>query len=149
MAEPGTIDERPVGLTGDTDHQLDVQRTLPCSLEEAWDLLTSDAGTRVWLDTQKAPGADRGARFKTRDGTKGQILSYRVCDRIRLTWRPKKRDADTTLQVSVHQEPDGTTLRFHQEHLNDDEELRMMHGHWRDVLDRLHELVAARKASPQ
>lgn len=127
----------PTGLAKDSDWQVGVQRTLPLDLEEAWSLLVSDVGTRIWLGTKTPPDPAPGARYKTPDGTVGEIRSFRVCDRVRLTWRPKAWDHDSTIEATLTPSPAGTTLRFHQERLASQEEREAMRAHWQHVLDAL------------
>ncbi len=128
---------KPAGLTKDTGWQVGVQRTLPLDLEEAWSFLVSDAGTRIWLGTKTPPDPAPGARYKTRDGTVGEIRSFRVYDRVRLTWKPKDWDHDSTVQVALTPSPTGTAFRFHQERMASQDEREAMREHWNNVLDAL------------
>ena len=117
----------PTGLTKDAGWQIGVSRTLPCSLEEAWALLTSDEGRAVW----QAPD----------DGTAGEVRSLRPLDRMRLTWTPAGWDHDTTVQVVVRPAKNGTSIRFHQERMANADERERQRTHWAAVLDRLEALV--------
>ncbi len=135
--------DTPTGLTQDVGWQIGVQRTLPVDLEEAWALLVSEAGTKIWLGTKKPPGAERRARYKTKNGTVGEVRSFRVCDRIRLTWRPKDWDHDSTVQVALTPAANGTAIRFHQERLASEQERNAMREHWQGVLEALERHVAA------
>ena len=41
--------KKPVGLTKDVGFQIGVRRTLPISRDDAWQLLTSKRGVKIWL----------------------------------------------------------------------------------------------------
>jgi len=117
----------PVGLTKDAGWEIGVSRTLPCTPEEAWQLLMSDEGRAVWLNPD--------------DGTEGETRSCRPLDRFRLIWTPKGRDHDTTLQVVVRPNQSGTSVRFHQERMASAEERERQREHWAAVIDRLRDLL--------
>ena len=117
----------PTGLTKDAGWQIGVSRTLPCTPEEAWDLLTSDEGRAVW----QAP----------EDGTAGEVRSLRPLDRMRVIWTPAGWDHDTTVQVVVRPAKTGTSIRFHQERMANADERERQRAHWSAVLDRLEALV--------
>lgn len=143
---PDAENTAPAGLTQDVGWQIEVQQTLPLDHENTWSLLVSDTGTRIWLGTKKAPGAERGARYKAKDGTTGEVLSFRVYDRIRLSWKPKGWDHGSTVEVVLSPTADGTAVRFHQERLASEEEQSAMQEHWQVVLDGLKRHVAAEQA---
>src|SRR4051812_42955050 len=101
------------GQTKDVGFNIGVSKTIDVPLPEVWDFILSDAGLRLWL------GA--GVRLKvkepyeTTDGTVGEVRSLHEHDRVRLTWRPRDWDHDTTVQVTVSASGEKTVLRFHQE----------------------------------
>ena len=117
----------PTGLTKGAGWQIGVSRTLPCTPEEAWDLLTSDVGRAVG----QAP----------EDGTAGEVRSLRPLDRMRVIWTPAGWDHDTTVQVVVRPAKTGTSIRFHQERMASADERERQRAHWSAVLDRLEALV--------
>ncbi len=86
----------------------------------------------------------KGERYETADGTVGESRGYRELDRIRLTWRPKGWDHDSTVQVRVSPSGNGTVVRFHQEWLAGPEERAAQREHWKGVVDRLAGALAAR-----
>jgi uncharacterized protein YndB with AHSA1/START domain len=121
----------PVGQTKDAGWEIGVSRTVPCSVDEAWSVLTSSAALRVWLGDDRLPGDER-------------LRSLRPGDRVRLRWRPPGVDHDTTLQVAVSLSSSkrGAVVRFHQEHLAGPDEREAMRTRWRQVLDELAPLFA-------
>lgn len=137
MTEEQPPATKPTGLTNDAGWQIGVQRTLPLELEDAWSFLVSTEGTRIWLGTKTPPDPVPGAPYKTLDGTVGEIRSFRVYDRVRLTWKPKQWDHDSTVQVALTPGTNGTAFRFHQERLMNQQEREQMRAHWTAALDRL------------
>lgn len=128
-----------VGKTADSGWQIGVSRTVPYPVTELWEFLLSREGSEIWL----GPGAElprrRGEAYETANGTAGQVRSFHELDRVRLTWRPKDWEHDSTLQVTVSAASSAakSTLRFHQEWLADAEEREQQRGYWEDVTDRL------------
>jgi uncharacterized protein YndB with AHSA1/START domain len=138
--------ERRTGQTKDAGWEIGVSRTVPFPTEEVWDFLTSAVGWRVWLGA----GVDRldepGLAYQTETGTAGQVRSFRVGDRVRLTWQPVDWDHDSTVQFTVRPVPgDRTRIVFHQERLVDAAERERQRTHWQGVLDAL---VAALEKRP-
>lgn len=110
---------------------------MPYSVAELWEFLVSREGVDIWLGTCPELPRERGAAYETASGTAGQIRSFRAGERIRLTWRPKDWDHDSTLQVTVSAAGTKTTLRFHQEWLADADERELQRAYWQDVIERL------------
>jgi len=131
------MSERRVGLTKDVGWEVGASRTLPMSVEAAWDLLVSREGLAVWLGEGVRPPLVKGERYETADGTTGEIRSVRPHDRVRVTWRPPGRDEPATLQVALSERPTGCRFNFHAEHLVSAEDRESVREHLRGVLDRL------------
>jgi uncharacterized protein YndB with AHSA1/START domain len=131
-----------VGKTAETGWQIGVSQTLPYPGAAVWDFLVSREGTEIWL----GPGADlvKGRRYETANGTTGEVRSYVEGDRVRLTWRPKDWDHDSTVQVRLSGAGTKTTLRFHQEWLSGAEEREEQRAYWKDVLERVVVALAER-----
>ncbi|WP_110343146.1 SRPBCC family protein [Prauserella flavalba] len=124
-----------VGQTKDVGFQIGVSRTVPHPLESVWAYLTSPEGITAWLGEGAVLGTRKGDTYTTAEGTTGELRSFHVNDRVRLTWRPRGWDHDTTVQVTVSDAGGRTVLRFHQEWLADGDERLRQRGHWRGVLD--------------
>src|SRR5688500_4732268 len=107
----------PVGKTKDAGWEIGVSRTVPCTVDAAWDLVMSAAGLDGWLGPGVGALPDEpGAGYATADGVQGELRSFRPLDRVRLTWQPPGWSHDSTVQVAVRATPSGkTSLRFHQE----------------------------------
>ena len=90
-----------IGETQDAGFEIGVSRTVPFPRAVVWDFLASPGGQAVWLGPGAALVPQRGQRYRTADGTTGEVRSYRELDRIRLTMRPAGWDHDTTVQVTV------------------------------------------------
>lgn len=132
---------REVGRTEDVGYQIGVRRTVPCTIDEAWELLTSREGLDVWLGPGAQLSPEKGATYETEGGTSGEVRSFRERDRIRVTYRPPDRSHDTTVQVALLETATGTAFLFHQEHLADGEERERQREHWRGVIARLVDLL--------
>ncbi|MGH7196980.1 MAG: SRPBCC family protein [Candidatus Saccharimonadales bacterium] len=133
---------RVVGQTKDAGFEIGVQKTFDVSVDQAWQLLLTEPGLSVWLG---ALGEDfhfaKGEAYETADGTHGEIRSYTLGERLRLTWQPKDWDHSSTLQIYVLPTNTGASIRFHHEKLANAEEREAMREHWRNVLDKIEKLV--------
>ncbi|MBK1785518.1 SRPBCC family protein [Prauserella cavernicola] len=123
-----------VGQTKDVGFQIGVSKTVPYPVETVWAYLTSAEGIAVWLGEGVRLGTEKGARYETAEGTVGEVRSFHDNERLRLTWRPRDWDHDTTMQVTVTDSDGRTVLRFHQEWLADGDERLRQREHWRAVL---------------
>lgn len=134
------------GRTQDVGFVIGVSKTLPYTAEDLWEFLTDDDGLALWL----GPGADltpeKGAAYRTEDGTEGEVRSFRPLDRLRLTYRPADWDHDTTVQVALRGSGAKTMLRFHQEWLADAAERSRQREHWQAVMASVVDALAAREA---
>lgn len=117
------------------DWDLRVRETVNAPRDLVWQYLVG-AGLPLWLGQVDLPH-EKGAHYSTRDGVVGTILGYKNAGRVQLTWRPDDWPHDTTLQLSVRDGEDGTTIVIHHEGLADRDERRMMLGHWKTVIVEL------------
>ncbi|WAE67922.1 SRPBCC domain-containing protein [Streptomyces cavourensis] len=123
----------PVGLTQDAGWEIGVSRTLRQPPQAVWEFITGPEGVALWLGAEGPLPTEKGAPYRTGDGTEGEIRSYRPGDRVRLTYGP------STVQVAVTpgSSEDRAVLRFHQERLASAEEREERRTHWKAVMDRV------------
>lgn len=133
--------QRPVGLTQAAGYEIGVSRSFSCTREHAWQTLTGGRGLATWLGPVNGLEPTRGSTYETKDGTVGEVRSYRPLDRIRLTWRPPSWRYESTVQVALSPSGQKTVVRFHQERLSTPAEREQMRRHWRQVLDDLAPLL--------
>lgn len=136
--------KRELGGTENAAFQIGVQKTLPLTQEQAWDLITRPEGLALWLGTLPCLRWEKGSPYETAEGTRGEIRSFTPSKHIRLTWQPPGFSSPSTLQVSLESSGKKTALRFHQEKLASAEIREQMRSHWREVLAKLAQLVETR-----
>lgn len=124
-----------VGLTKDAGWEVGVRKTVAVPLPAVWEYLVSD-GLALWLGNTKFD-LEKGFRYQTDDGVRGEVRTVTPGRKLRLTWQPDDWPHDTLLQVTVKEAATGTTIGFHHEQLADREERHMMLGHWKNVVDEL------------
>jgi activator of HSP90 ATPase len=137
-----------VGKTAGTGWQIGVSRALPYPLTDLWEFLVSAGGTEIWLGPGAVLPRERGESYETASGTTGELRSFRGLDRVRLTWRPRDWDHDSTVQFTVSTTGSKTTLRFHQEWLANAEERAQQREHWSDVIERIAAAMAGHHSPP-
>ncbi|HCT76996.1 MAG TPA: activator of Hsp90 ATPase 1 family protein [Micromonosporaceae bacterium] len=131
-----------IGQTKDAGWEIGVSKTLPYSVTEVWDFISSPAGVKLWLGEGANLKPQKGSHYKTSAGTEGKVRSFHKHDRMRLTWRPKGWDHDTTVQVAISPSGAKTVLRFHQEWLADSAERERQRDHWRSVMSAVADALA-------
>jgi uncharacterized protein YndB with AHSA1/START domain len=125
------------GKTADAGWQVGVSKTVSHPIEKVWAFVSSRAGVEIWLGPGAELPRERGERYETANGTHGEVRSYRSQDRIRLTWRPRDWDHDSTLQLALCASGPRTTVHFHQEWLASAQERAEQRDYWSAVMDRL------------
>ncbi|MET9924234.1 MULTISPECIES: SRPBCC domain-containing protein [unclassified Streptomyces] len=123
----------PTGLTQDAGWEIGVSRTIRQPPQAVWEFITGPDGVALWLGAEGPLPSEKGAPYRTADGTEGEIRSYHPGDRVRLTY------GTSTVQVTVSSgsSEDRSVLRFHQERLASTEEREERRTHWKSVMDRV------------
>ncbi|WP_339322681.1 SRPBCC domain-containing protein [Paenibacillus sp. FSL W8-0194] len=149
MVKSGTEQEsgngqqaKPVGLTAAAGFQIGVRRTLPLSVQEAWSLLVSPEGMKLWIG--KADGLDLkpGETFAAAEGVTGELGVVKPPEQLRMRWQRPGWNHPSTLQIRVLPAAQGkATVSFHQEKLEDMHARETMKSHWEGALEGLRALA--------
>jgi len=130
-----------VGLTASTGYQVGVRRTMLISPEQAWAYLTSAEGLKLWIGTVSPLSFSVGETFRSVEGISGQFRVIKPYQQLRLRWAKKEWLEPSTLQIRLlSNQPDKTTISFHQENLDHPVTREQMKLHWEDVLAAIREL---------
>ncbi|NOJ69960.1 SRPBCC family protein [Paenibacillus alvei] len=129
-----------VGLTASMGYQVGVRRTLLISPERAWAHLTSAEGLKLWIGTVSPLSFSVGETFRSAEGISGQFRVVKPYQQLRLRWSKKEWVEPSTLQIRLlSNQPDKTTISFHQENLDHPVTREQMKLHWEDVLAAIRE----------
>ncbi|HEX7557489.1 MAG TPA: SRPBCC domain-containing protein [Leptolinea sp.] len=131
------MDKKPIGLTKMSGFEFGLRKTLPVSVDLAWQFLTSPAGIRIWLGESRDFALLKGAVYHTVDGASGIVRVVNPEDNLRLTWQPLDWTKPSTIQVRVIPAGDKTTISFHQENLPDAESREMMRQRWEEIMAKI------------
>ena len=129
--------EKPIGLTQNAGFQIGVRRTLPISVEEAWERLTSDEGIEMWLGANTGVHLSKGSQYKLPDGTAGEVRVVTPNSHLRITWQPPGWLRPSIIQLRVIANGERAVVAFHQEHLPGSEEREARRAYFAAVLDAL------------
>ncbi len=146
MADSGS---RPTGLTKDVGYQIGVRRTLPIHFEEAWRLLTSTQGVKIWLGETSAFDFSKGAEYLLVDGSSGEVRVFSPNSHLRITWQPGGWPRASTIQLRVIPKGDRTVIAFHQEHLPGPEEREARRSHFASALDKIEHIIQSDRREPR
>lgn len=118
--------------------QVGVRRGCDASVDEAWSLILSPGGLRVWLGGGGRIKVEAGRPFRLKDGTTGEFRVVRPGDVVRVRWQPPEWERPSTIQVRVLPRAGGrSAILFHQEGLPDAAAREAMRARWEAVLERL------------
>ena len=138
--------ESPVGLTKDTGWQIGHRRTLPIRLEEAWLLLVSPPGVRLWLGESPDLKFVKGAQYRTAGGTTGEGRVFHPDSHLRITRQPGDYPRPSTIQVRVAPRGEKTVIVFHEEHLPDQEQREVRKSHYKAAADSFEAMIGGAKS---
>lgn len=147
-----TINKEAITLKGQTasaGFQIGVRRTFPISQEQAWDLLVSPEGLKLWLGDLSALELQVGQGYTTKEGISGELRVVKLFQQLRMTWQPRGWEKSSTLQIRIIPNPtnaDKTTISFHQEKLKDVYTRECMKKYWEEAATRIMEKVKNRVA---
>ena len=130
------------GTKKDAGWEVGVRETVPVALPGVWQFLVGP-GLPLWLGEVKLP-LEKGARYETRDGVKGEVKSYTDKTGLRITWHPSDWPHSTVIRLMVKATVLGTTISIHHDKLADREERRMMLGHWKAVMADITRAIESR-----
>ncbi len=117
------------------------EKAFALSGQQAWKLVTSPEGLRIWLGAVPRTDLKKGPGYHTKDGTVGRFLDVKEGTNICLSWHPRGWESSTTLFISLVSAEDTTIIRVRHEGLAGKREAERMRSHWEHVLERLEELA--------
>lgn len=133
---------KPVGQTAAGGFQIGVRRTLPISTQEAWSLLISPEGVKLWIGEIDNLMLEPGKSFAAANGITGELRVVKPMEQLRMRWQRIGWKHPSTLQVRILPASQGkATISIHQENLEDMHAREIMKEHWEQVQDRLRELI--------
>ncbi|MFZ0545940.1 MAG: SRPBCC domain-containing protein [Candidatus Promineifilaceae bacterium] len=125
-----------------TGFGLGAQKLLPIDSDPLWQVLTAGEGLKIWLGSGlEGLRFERGNRYETAEGTRGEISSINPGQELRLTWKPADWDNDSTLQLYLMTKDGKTFLRFYHKKLTGPAQRKEMKVHWQIVLGQIEALV--------
>ncbi|MBI4050552.1 MAG: hypothetical protein HY396_01090 [Candidatus Doudnabacteria bacterium] len=77
---------RAVGQTKKAGFKIGVQKVFPVSQKRAWQMITSPAGRKLWLENIGKMDFQKGRKYKTKEGTTGEIRTFKLGEKLRLAW---------------------------------------------------------------
>jgi len=136
------------GLTKDAGFQMGIRRVIPVAPADAWDFIFSEEGVAMWFGKVKEwEGVVLNEPFKSAGGHEGVLKVVKPYSHLRMRFKKKGWDHQTTLQIRVLKAKGGTTLAFHHDHLAGVEERKAMLSHWQKVLTRVSKKLTGQKTS--
>lgn len=133
--------KRTVGETADAGFQVGVQRSVPASVSDTWELITSQP--ELWLGEGAYVSFSEGEQYAVPPGdggtgASGEVRVVKPGDRLRMTWQPEGWAAAATLQLTLSESRSGkTTVNAHLEKLPDADAREAMRQRWREALERI------------
>jgi uncharacterized protein YndB with AHSA1/START domain len=129
--------EKIKGQTKTAGFQFGIRRTLPVSLEEAWEFIFSPKGIKIWLGDIQPCTIDLDKSFRTKDGKEGRVRILKPFSHIRMTLKKQGWENVSTLQIRFIRAVNKTRICFHQENLLDYNQRIEVEKEWKDVISEL------------
>lgn len=125
---------RQVGQSAAAGFQIGVRRTYPVSRGQAWALLTSPEGMKLWLGELPSLEFVPGTEYISKEGNYGEIRVVKPLEQIRMTWQRKHWAKPSTVQIRLLETKSGnTTISLHQEKLEDMQAREQMKQYWEEA----------------
>jgi len=131
------MDEKQVGKTRNSGFQIGMRRTLPISLGQAWRMMTSPEGLRIWLGELAGGAIEAGADYQLAGGCGGKVTTIAPLSHIRLTWRLPDWPRASILQMRLIPNGERSVVAFHQEQLPGPEERKQRGAAFQATLEAL------------
>lgn len=126
-----------IGLTKDAGWQFGVRKTMPVTIQHAWDFLLSKEGRDIWLGGVDDIDLRVGSSFVTHDGVEVVISVLKPYSHMRMSWKKKGWNNDSMLQPRVTKGIGRSVISFHHDKLKDEAQRLEMKEHWSSVIDKL------------
>ncbi|RKN71235.1 SRPBCC family protein [Paenibacillus ginsengarvi] len=137
---------KPVGKTASAGFQIGVRRTIDVTQQQAWEYLLSPEGLKLWIGDVEAIELNPGDKYESANGACGEMRVVKHYEQLRLTWQLARWERPSTLQIRfLPAARGGTTLSFHQEHLDGPNTREEMKRRWEEVIARVAECAADRQ----
>ncbi|MNI22736.1 hypothetical protein D3C73_762980 [compost metagenome] len=81
------LQRKVVGQTASVGFQVGVRRTYPISQEQAWTLLTSPDGLKLWLGELSSFDLKVGQKYISKEGLFGELRVVKLYQQLRMTWQ--------------------------------------------------------------
>lgn len=130
----------PLGLSPDAGWELEVERTLPLPIDEAWQRLVAE-WLPGWLGVDSVPRMV-GAPLLDRGTARGRVLGCHVGRRVRVRWTPSDLDHETIFQATLIPVSEGTQMVLHQERLLGAAERQALLNRWTAAVGRVARAIA-------
>jgi uncharacterized protein YndB with AHSA1/START domain len=131
------MSKKVLGKTKSVGFEMGIRRTFAITPEEAWDFIFSEAGIATWFGTVKGWQGTVKEPFKSSGGNEGTLTVVKPYSHLRMRFKKKAWDHQSTLQIRVLKTKGGTTLAFHHEFLTGTREREEMLEHWEKVLKKI------------
>lgn len=129
---------RKVGETVTQGIEIGARKTMQVGVNDLWDFTFSNEGLKIWLGDIKDFKLEPQFYFQTSEGTRGEIRTIKIGEKIRLIYLPKDFKKPSTLQLYFEDKgSEKSTLGFHQEKLKNLKTREQMKKHWEEVLDEI------------
>lgn len=133
---------RVLGETVNAGFEVGVQKTVNIPVEEAWQLLSSETGVKIWLGEVEDIELIKGKILHTTDGSSAEIRSVKRGERIRIKWQPHDNTNPSTFQITLTPAGGKTSIRIHHENLDGEKSRSEMQGYWKEILEKFSSIAS-------
>ncbi len=122
-------------------YKVEAEKIFPISIKKAWDLITSEEGTKIWLGPAMDIEFKPGQIFELSKGQVGEILKIKKNEWIQFKWHVNKAaHHGTVVEIIFVPAESKTSVKFRQENLKSRKDQGKMKLYWQRVLEQLYVL---------
>jgi len=132
--------ERKLGQTQAVGFQFGIRKTFSRPKEEMVKFMFSESGLKIWLG-ELDDDLEINKSFRTQNGIEGFIRVFVPGSHIRLNWKKKDWENNSTLQLRIIENGKKTTISIHQEKLLDTKQREEMKKYWNEIMGNLTDTI--------
>ena len=125
-----------VGQTKDVGFQFGVRKSFKVPVNAIWNFMFSAQGVNIWLG-ELSNELTLNKPYKTKNGIEGFVRVFKVDSHIRLSWKKKKWDNMSLVQLRIYGDSQKSTISFHQEKLASAEQREEVKTHWNGIMNQV------------
>ncbi len=135
-----------VGKTKDSGYQAGVRKTFDISHHDLWNFMFSEKGLHIWLGKISPDKLEINQPHSLANKNSFTITTFVPQSHLRMKWKKANWTNESILQLRFISNNKNSTISFHQEKLQDNNQRNEIIAHWKNILLELEQVLKKRFA---